>query len=57
MSIDTPNTITSNRDDEELGQMQRAYDSERVRALEDMRQAYAEADAKIHKLSFTHDST
>lgn len=56
MSIDTPNTLTSSRDDEELGQMQRAYDSERVRALEDMRQAYAEADAKIDKLSFTHDS-
>jgi hypothetical protein len=56
MSIDTPNTLTSSRDDEELGQMQRAYDSERIRALEDMRQAYAEAVAKIDKLSFTHDS-
>jgi len=54
--MQAPNTFPPGRDDEEFRQMQSAYDSERVRALEEMRQAYADAVAKIDKLSFTHAS-
>jgi hypothetical protein len=54
--MDASDTFPPFRDDEAFRQMQSAYDSERVRALEEMREAFDEAVAKIDKLLFTHDS-
>ena len=56
MSALTPGTFSPGPDDEALQQMQIVYDSERVRALEEMRQAYSDAVEKVLKLSFTHES-